>query len=304
MSFVKSDGAKIEIRFSEAINTMAVIGQKYRTLSDAVITSLNNYGLSNLPSLLNDGIANTSSYWRGTTAINWIQATFTSPKIAHGFRWFVGSTSYRPLTFKISGSLDLLTWAQLGETFTGANETGWQEFSFSNIDTYLAYRIDILTASSSRIYLSELELLLDYGNEEALTVTVPEYDFVPNGTIQQNVKPVKMVENKADDVDSIILYVADNQRFNSAAGNTSVAYDATKGNLAGVGGPVESFEVSFTPTDLIAKPHQNPAEHIEISDISAFGALTRICYADTSEAEHISISNIAAVGTLTHINDI
>ena len=45
MSFVKSDGAKIEIRFSEAINPMAVIGQKYRTLSDAVITSRNNYGL-------------------------------------------------------------------------------------------------------------------------------------------------------------------------------------------------------------------------------------------------------------------
>lgn len=196
MSFAKSDGEKIEIRFSEAINPMAAIGQKYRTLSDAVITSLNNYGLSNLPSLLNDGIANTSSYWRGTTAINWIQAAFTLPKVAHGFRWFVTNTSYRPLTFKISGSLDLLTWTQLGETFTGANVTGWQEFSFANTEAYLAYRIDILTASSSRIQLSELELLLDYGNEEALTVTVPEYDFVPNGTIQQNVKPVKFVENK------------------------------------------------------------------------------------------------------------
>lgn len=196
MSFVKSDGAKIEIRFSEAINPIAVIGQKYRTLSDAVITSLNNIGSSYLPSRLNDGVANTSTYWFGTTAINWIQATFSTPKIAHGFRWCVADTSNRPLTFKISGSLNLTTWTPLGGTFTGTNAIGWQEFSFANTDSYLAYRIDILTANTSYIFLSELELLFDYGNDEAFTVTVPEYDFVPNGTIQQNVKPVKFVENK------------------------------------------------------------------------------------------------------------
>ena len=146
--------------------------------------------------------------------------------------------------------------------------------------------------------------MLDYGNEEALTVTVPEYDFVPNGTIQQNVKTVKMVENKADDVDSIILYVADNQRFNSAAGSIGVAYDATKGNIAGIGGPVESFEVLFAPTDLIAKPHQNSQEHVEISNISAEGNLIRIFYTDAKCDEHISISSITAVSVLTHINDI
>ena len=84
----------------------------------------------------------------------------------------------------------------------------------------------------------------------------------------------------------------------------AISYEQPKGNLMGAGGLVADFKMSFLPTDLIAKPHQNDAEHIEISDITAVGNLIRIYYTDAAETEHIEISSIEAVGVLTHINDL
>lgn len=84
----------------------------------------------------------------------------------------------------------------------------------------------------------------------------------------------------------------------------AVSYEQPKGNLMGAGGLVADFKMSFLPTDLIAKPHQNDEEHIEISDITAVGNLIRIYYTDAAETEHIEISSIEAVGVLTHINDL
>ena len=84
----------------------------------------------------------------------------------------------------------------------------------------------------------------------------------------------------------------------------AVSYEQPKGNLMGAGGLVADFKMSFLPTDLIAKPHQNDEEHIEISDITAVGNLIHIYYADAAETEHIEISSIEAVGVLTHINDL
>lgn len=196
MSFVKADGASIEVVFTEAINPITTVGSAYRTLDDAVVTTLNQYSTSYPSTRLNDGIANTSSYWWGTTAINWIKLQFTEAVVAHGFRYYNVNTSYYPKTFTVSGSTDGLTWVLLSDVLTGVSTSGWQEFSFTNLAAYRFYKIDILTANSSYIYLSEVELNLDYGNEKAFTVTVPEYDFVPNGAIQQNVKPLLSVKNK------------------------------------------------------------------------------------------------------------
>ena len=84
----------------------------------------------------------------------------------------------------------------------------------------------------------------------------------------------------------------------------AISYEQPKGNLMGAGGLVADFKMSFLPTDLIAKPHQNDEEHIEISDITAIGNLIHIYYTDAAETEHIEISSIEAVGVLTHINDL
>ena len=116
---------------------------------------------------------------------------------------------------------------------------------------------------------------------------------------------MKIVVRDSDDIYSIVINMADTKRFNSAAGDIIVAYDAIKGNLAGIGGPVESFEVSFTPTDLVAKPHQNSQEHVvEISNVTAEGNPHSYLYTDSKSDEHVELSNITAVGVLTHVNDL
>lgn len=107
-----------------------------------------------------------------------------------------------------------------------------------------------------------------------------------------------------DDTHSIILNMVPNKRFCSAAGQINIVYNAELGNLAGAGGPVDSFNVAFIPEDLISKPHQNPQEHLEITNITADGDLIRIYYSNTKCDEHLEITNITAVGTLTHIDDI
>jgi hypothetical protein len=106
-----------------------------------------------------------------------------------------------------------------------------------------------------------------------------------------------------DDTYSIVLEMEPLQRFESAAGNITVAYDGN-GTLQGAGGPVAAFEQSFAPTDLIPKPDQNDQEHINIASISAASNLMRIYYTNTYENEHINIASITAVGTLTNIKDL
>ena len=63
--------------------------------------------------------------------------------------------------------------------------------------------------------------------------------------------------------DKILLTLDWWSRFNNVEGDLTVNYDATKGNLTGVGGAVESFEVEFTPQDLVQTPNPNEEELIK-----------------------------------------
>ena len=142
------------------------------------------------------------------------------------------------------------------------------------------------------------------GKHNSFTVTVPEYTYVPGGTIQNVVKTVASTY-AGDTAYELILEMEPLKRFESAAGDITVAYNGT-GGLAGQGGGVQAFSVSFTPVDLVPKPDQNDEEHIEISNVTATGVLTRIYYTDTVDQDqgHVSINNIIITGTLTHVNDI
>lgn len=142
------------------------------------------------------------------------------------------------------------------------------------------------------------------GKQNSFTVTVPEYTYVPGGTIQNVVKTVASTY-AGDTAYELILEMEPLKRFESAAGNITVAYNGA-GGLAGQGGAVQPFTTSFTPVDLVPKPDQNDAEHIEIGNVTAVGTLTRIYYTNTVDQEqgHINISGISATGTLTHVNDI
>ncbi len=56
-------------------------------------------------------------------------------------------------------------------------------------------------------------------------------------------------------------------KFNNIEGDLTVSYDATKGNLTGAGGAVESFSKTFTPQDLIPEPNPHVEEYITVAPI-------------------------------------
>lgn len=139
------------------------------------------------------------------------------------------------------------------------------------------------------------------GNQSHFTVTAKEYNWVPNGTLQNVVKTVLSTAAGAT-TKEVILNMADLTRFESAV-ELTVAYDGL-GTLAGSTGNVEAFSQTFVPLDLVPKPDQNDAEHIEIADVTANGSLIGITYLSSSTDGHLELSEITAVGVLTNINDL
>ena len=124
-----------------------------------------------------------------------------------------------------------------------------------------------------------------------------------DATVTPTLSNLSISLQSEEDRYSIVLEMQPLQRFESAAGDITVAYDGS-GTLQGAGGPVVAFTQSFTPADLIPKPDQNDQEHISINSITANGTLTAIQYVSAKAEEHISITGITAVGVLTNINDI
>ena len=159
-------------------------------------------------------------------------------------------------------------------------------------------------ADGAKIQITLDQPLTGYvsGNQSHFTVSVPEYDMVPGGTLSTASKAIASTA-AGDDAKELVLEMEPLQRFESAAGDITVAYDGA-GTLQGAGGPVAAFTRAFAPTELVPKPHQNDAEHISIASVAAAGTLTRIYYRDCAALEHISIAGITAVGKLTNVKDI
>lgn len=270
----------------------------------------------------------TSSYWRPAADDTVRSLTFalSAPEAVDRARIYTNS-SYAPSSCVISGSNDGSTYTEIA-TATPTQTTGWQSLEFANGTAYLYYRLAFPTLYSFALRLYEIQLYnvvpwtvgdgrqiairftepitsgIDTCPPSSFTVTVPEYTYVPGGTLQNVVKTVASIAAHPTEPNTIVLTMAATERFESAAGNITVAYDGA-GGLVGVGGSVAAGSISFEPEGLVPKPDQNDEEHIEITDISAGGTLTRIYYTDTAEQDqgHFEIS-ISAVGTLTHINDV
>ena len=310
----KGDGRYIAIEFSKPLigdvsgltpNPIGGYKDQNIDLSNATVTSLNQYSSSHPVSNAIDG--NTSTYWRGTTIVNWIQFQLETVKVVSKLRMYLGS--YYVGSFTISGSNDGGTWTQIGNTRIAATTTTsqWYEFGLENSQAYQYYRVDTLTGyDTSRVYIYEIELCesVPVGNEKFFTVTIPEYDMVPEGTLNDRIIPVIGVSQHPTSENTILLeFGAGNiNSIQNAAGPVTVAYSG--GNLQGNGGPVEAFSQTFTATDLDYKGNQNDAEHLEIADVSAVGVLMRIYYTDTQSGEHLEIVGITAEGILTHVDDV
>lgn len=131
-------------------------------------------------------------------------------------------------------------------------------------------------------------------------LSVPE--FSPGGALHAETRtPVSVAASDSDAV--VLTFAAGNLTdLTKSAGDITLTYDGA-GPLAGEGGPVFPFSVTFTPTGLSPKYDQRDAEHIELS-VAAAGVLTRVYYTDAQASpEHIELS-VSASGVLTHVNDL
>lgn len=303
------EGRHIAIRFSQPLTgdvtglTPTPIDYKKQKVNLVGATSMNQYS-SYSANLAIDG--NTGNYWAGTTQVNWLAVQLSEAKVVTVLRLYLGSFYIKTFTF--SGSNDGKTWTQLGGTYTVASSGSmqWYEFEIENTDAYLHYRIDTVTAYSPYlVYVYEMELLeaVPIGNEEKFTVTVPVYDMVPGGSIEDVTVPVESVSRDDDLGEDVLLlnFASGNlECIRNAASPITVAYAC--GTLAGTGGPVADFSVQFTATDLLPKNNPHDMEHISLS-VQATGFLKKVTYSDTVENEHIKVS-VTAVGVLTHIDDL
>ena len=197
-----ADGQRIAIRFTQPLvgNVLGLdppVGYKKSKIdmTGVVASALNAYSTSYSASYAVDG--STSTYWRGTTAVNWFRIQLPEAKVVTQLRLYLGSYYIKSFTF--SGSNDGETWTPIGGEYTAASSTTaqWYTFDIENDNAYLYYQIDTLTAyNSSRIYIYELELYEDVpvGNETKFSVSFDEYEYTPGGSLSRVARPVTGIE--------------------------------------------------------------------------------------------------------------
>lgn len=77
-------------------------------------------------------------------------------------------------------------------------------------------------------------------------------------------------------------------KFNNVEGELTIAYDSTRGSIAGGGGPVESFSESFVPEDLIKRINPGHPHTFEV-DPTADISFVKIYYKHRFSQETFSV---------------
>ena len=231
------------------------------------------------------------------TAGEW---TFTPTDAAAGTGWSVAAG--RPnlvVNHKTSGNSVYMVPGITG--MAAASTIAWAEYKPAGTSV----SVSVSTDGSNYSPVTNGGPFLPPGSYNNVTAFIKVELATTDATLTPTVSDLHFALQTAEDTYSIILEMEPLQRFESAAGPITVAYNGG-GTLVGDGGAVLAFTQSFAPTDLVPKPHQNDVEHIEISSVAAAGTLTKINYTDTAAQDqgHIEISSIMATGTLTNVNNI
>ena len=262
----KSDGLKIGIRFTEdlvgdyATPESGYEELKYDNSSIKSIAYSNQYSSTYSASKAFDD--STSTYWRTDSLPVWIQIELNNPIALTKFRWYIGNSTYYPKDFILEGSNNGIDFIPV---FIGISSsgTGWKDFLFKNTTNYLFYRWTITSQNSNRLYIYEFELFYkNFINESAFSITGQEYKYV-HGNLIDKVYVIEKIEPHPTEPKSILITMDWWNRFNNVEDKIKVLYDASKGSLTGAGGAVESFEIEFTPEDLIQTPNPNAEETIK-----------------------------------------
>lgn len=236
---------------------------------------------------------NIGDYWRSniTTMPQWVGMDLGSLKKIGRLRVYL--SSYPPNAFILQGSND---GANYNDVYSGnfVNATGWQVFDFTYAE-YRYWRVYYTSIHSSRCYIYEVELYeaVLKGNQSGFTVTQVEKQADVTATTNLDVHSVeKIARNK------IQLNICPYSRIKTDQPIT-VAYDQPSGSLAGVGGVVVDFTLTFTPTNIVNAPHSWNKEHLSAGVSGLDVHVHQVNHLYGYETEHLSagLSNLSIVVT-------
>lgn len=263
----KSDGLKIGIRFTEdlignidGLNPPVgyVMGTNDLAQGKTVTVGNASYGAG-----ANAVDGNASTYWGTYSTLPWwISVDLGEIKKSAGFYILQSNASYRAKDYVVLGSNDGTSFTQIS---TGQLENIAEQTIQYNVSDYQYIRINFTSYwSSNRAYIYTLKILeaVPAGNELAFTIIGKEYQYVNGNLLNKTYKPIS-VEPHPTEPKSILITMDWWGRFNNVEDKIKVLYDASKGSLTGAGGAVESFEIEFTPEDLIQTPNPNAEELIK-----------------------------------------
>ncbi len=285
-NFTKGQGAKIGILFTEELTELVLDYPKYKFFRWNIDTLWSSYAYIYGIELKADGNyflptgtktassqysatysadkafdGSTSTYWRPNVYPAWIQIELAEPILLTGFRWNTQTTSYRPKEFSLLGSNNGTDWDVLYVGESG-NVNSWKEF-------------DIVPVLKS-------------GNEGAFTISGKQYKYINSDLLDMEYK-VKSVSLHPSIDNALLLEFDTFDRFPTVEGNITVSYDATKGNLMGRGGAVESFSKTFAPQGLIPEPNPHVEEYITVEPKIEIDYIP-IEYIDSFTTEQITVA--------------
>lgn len=257
-NFTKGQGAKIGIGF-----TSELVGDVSEKFGYGYVKPEGTFSASNTVSgypISNAFDGDMGTYWYNYSggSSQWLQIQFAEKFTIAGFRW-ANMTGYRPKDFKVQGSYNGSTWTDI-HTGQSANAEGWQSFTFDEV-SYKYYRWTFLNYHNSYIQLLEMELRIPAGNELAFSVTGQQYRYI-NGDLLDMKYKIASIERHPTLEKAILLTFDTFSRFPTVEENITITYDATKGNLAGKGGAVQSFTKTFKPQELIPEPNPGIKEYL------------------------------------------
>ena len=237
------------------------------------------------------------------------EMTFTPSNATIGTGWSIVSGRPNLITnYKTPGTLMLST--DIIESVTNYNSStiGWME----NVPSGTALSVKTAICDSTptdtdyQLCANGGEILgIASGDDLSAKMLYLKIEMSTTDiTLTPSLSNLTIVIRDKKDPYFMVIKLNDFKRFLNVEGNLTLAYDSAKGNLSGLGGPVDSFSKEFTPSGLIQKPNPNDMEHLEIASISAASNLMRVYYTNAYCNEHINIASISAVGALTNINDL
>jgi len=175
-------------------------------------------------------------------------------------------------------------------------------FNMSGTDQAEAFTMAITSKKYDDIYKIRLSTELNKGFN--ITGQQPLYVELPAGTLGELISLAitpSLVTEHPTEANALLLEFLETNHFKNVTGNLTIAYDKLIGILTGLGGVVESFTETFTPSDLVRTINPYLVENIDVSGEGSF-LQTAIVYGYGYTLENLNATGVGSF-VKTKVND-